>query len=133
MFINHTACTIEMTKKELKAAGRYNSEDYKALKEARQDNPGYEVAVRERRVKTARTTRKDTYKGLTYAYMECYIAGHDEEEHIMAEYNKRRCLNEDPAQNLPAPLSYSRMKKWFLEQYPEIAEFCEDKKSADAA
>ena len=134
MFIDYASATIAMTKKEMKAAGKYGSDEYTKLLNARHENPGFKIVSIESRTKTVRAARKETYRGLTYSYMEAYIAGHDDaEKHIMMEYSKRRCLNEDPAQNLPAPLSYSKMKKWFLEQYPEIAAFCENKTNADIA
>ena len=120
MFINFFARTIELTKKEMKAARRFGSDEYNALMVARKDNPGYHVVVTARKVKAV---KKDTYKGLTYEYMEAYIAAHDQDQSIMEDYRKRRGLCENIAENAPDPYTYQEMKDWFLERFQEVADF----------
>ena len=83
MKVNMFERTIVLTKKEMTAASRYGSDAYKELQNARRDNPGFEVVTVTRTVKTQR----ETYKGLTYAYMEKYIKTHDDaEKTIWTEY-----------------------------------------------
>ena len=83
MIINYAAHTITLTKKEMTAASRFGSDEYKELQTARRDYPGFTVTTAIRKV----NTQRETYKGLTYAYMEKYIAAHDDEAcTIMAEY-----------------------------------------------
>ena len=115
--------TIVLTKKEMTAASRYGSDAYKELQNARRDNPGYEVVIVTRNVKTQR----ETYKGLTYAYMEKYIKTHDDaEETIWAEYMMYRGTPIDPADELPVAYNYSQMKVWFLDKYEDVAKFYEN-------
>lgn len=123
MRINLTERTIVLTKKEMTAASRYGSDAYKALQAARYDNPGYEVIVVTRTVKTQR----ETYKGLTYAYMEKYIKSHDDEkETIWAEYKMYRGEPLDPKDEIPVPYTYKEMREWFLGKYEAVAKFYEN-------
>ena len=123
MTIDFVARTIVLSKKEMTAARRYDSVAYKKLQDARRDNPGYEVVVTTKTVKTQR----ETYKGLTYEYMERYIESHDDEERtIWAEYKMYRGEPLDPADELPAAYTYSQMKAWFISKYEAIAKFYKD-------
>ena len=112
-----------LTKKEMTAARRYDSVAYKKLQDARRDNPGYEVVTVTRTVKTQR----ETYKGLTYEYMEKYIKTHDDaEKTIWTEYMMYRGTPINPADELPVAYNYNQMKVWFLGKYEEIAKFYEN-------
>ena len=72
-------------------------------------------------------TQRDTYKGLTYAYMEKYIKSHDDaEETIWREYMIYRGTLINPADELPVAYNYNQMKTWFLGKYEEIAKFYEN-------
>lgn len=123
MTIDFVARTIVLSKKEMTAARRYDSTAYKKLQDARRDNPGYEVVVTTKTVKTQR----ETYKGLTYAYMEKYIKAHDDaEETIWTEYMMYRGTPINPADELPVAYTYNQMKVWFLAKYEEIAKFYEN-------
>jgi len=120
MTINYTTHTIMMTKKFAKAAEKFGSEEYKNLQEARRDNPNFKIVVVSRKT----TTKKDTYKGLTYSYMETYIKAHDDDQHsIMAEYEMLRGISEAAKEALAEPCSYNEVKTWFLKTYPAIANF----------
>lgn len=120
MTINYTAHTIMMTKKFAKAAEKFGSEEYKNLQEARRDNPNFKIVVVSRKT----TTKKDTFKGLTYSYMEIYIKAHDDDQHsIMAEYEMLRGISEAAKEALAEPCSYNEVKTWFLKTYPAIANF----------
>ena len=123
MKVNMFERTIVLTKKEMNAASRYGTDAYKALQDARRDNPGYEVIVVTRTVKTQR----ETYKGLTYSYMEKYIKAHDDAEGtIWTEYMKYRGTPINPADELPVAYTYNQMKAWFLAKYEKIAKFYEN-------
>lgn len=123
MKINMFERTIVLTKKEMNAASRYGSVAYKELQNARRENPGYEVITVTRTAKTQR----ETYKGLSYAYMEKYIKTHDDaEETIWAEYMMYRGTPINPADELPVAYNYNQMKIWFLGKYEEIAKFYEN-------
>ena len=72
MTINENTRRIILSKKEMTAASRFGSDNYKALQEARRDYPGFTVTTITRKV----NTQRETYKGLTYKYMEKYITAH---------------------------------------------------------
>ena len=123
MKINMYEHTIVLTKKEMTAASRYGSDAYKELQNARRDYPGYEVVIVTRTVKTQR----ETYKGLTYAYMERYIQAHDDEQKtIWTEYKIYRGEPLDPKDEIPVPYTYREMREWFLSKYEAIAKFYEN-------
>ena len=123
MRINLTERTIALTKKEMTAASRYGSDAYKELQNARRDNPGFEIVTITRMVKTQR----ETYKGLTYEYMEKYIKTHDDaEKTIWTEYMMYRGTPINPADQLPVAYNYNQMKAWFLGKYEKIAKFYEN-------
>ncbi len=120
MKVNMFESTIVLTKKEMSAASRYGSDAYKELQNARRDNPGFQVIVATRKVKTQR----ETYKGLTYEYMERYIKTHDDEnESIWAEYMMYRGTPIRPEDELPESYTYAQMKEWFIGKYETIAKF----------
>ena len=117
MKINYGAKTIELTKAENKAASTFGSEMYKALREARQDNPSFTVVV-------SKKTRKSEYKGLNYGYMQRYIAAHDNAEGAnMRAFNTLRGKGNEDIQGVVETASYSEIREWFLSTYPEIAEY----------
>ncbi len=123
MKVNMFERTIVLTKKEMTAASRYGSDAYKELQNARRDNPGYEVVTISREVKTQR----ETYKGLTYEYMEKYIKTHDDEKGtIWREYKICRGKPLDEKDLIPVPYTYREMREWFLDKYETIAKFYKD-------
>lgn len=124
MIIRTNSRTIELSKKEMTAASRFGSDAYKALQAARRDYPGFTVTTATRKVKP----QHETYKGLTYAYMEKYIKAHDDEAcSIMAEFKIRRGTPIDSADMLPTAYTYLENKAWFLGKFEEIAKFYESR------
>lgn len=88
--VNRKMRTLEITKKFDKASSRYGSDEYKELQDALAQNAGFKVVV-----KSATSKKKETYKGLTYEYMEKYIKAHDEDGSIMEEYKMLRGIGEE--------------------------------------
>ncbi len=122
MKINMFEHTIVLTKKEMTAASRFGTQEYKDLQIAKGQNPGFQVVMSSRKVKR----QCETYKGLTYAYMEKYIKAHDdEEETVWAEYMMYRGTPIDPEDALPVAFTYKQMQTWFLGKYEAIAKFYE--------
>ena len=120
MYINEKKMAIEMTKKFATAARKFGTKQYRDLQEARRDYPNFKVVTITRKA----TGCQDTYKGLTYKFMEDYIQKHDDaEQSIMNEYLTLRGLTEAAKENLLEPYSYYEMKTWFLKTFPAIAEF----------
>lgn len=119
--INTKTCTIEMTKKFEKAASRFGSDEYKMLQEARKDYPTYKVVT-----KTSANKSKESFKGLTYEYMEKYISTHDEDKSIMAEYEMLRGISAEAKEMNASAHPYGEIKKWFFGKYPVFQEFTDN-------
>ena len=129
MTINYSSRTIQLTKKFAKAAEKFGSDEYKNLQEARRDNPTFKVVIVARKA----AEKKDNYKGLTYSYMEKYINAHDNAEEKMKEYKNLRGVSDEAKEALAEPCSYNEIRAWFLNAYPAIAKFHEDRAKLLAA
>lgn len=116
--INHENKTIVMDRTFSKFAENTRSDEYAHLQQVRRDYPDYAVTIRT----IKRNAEKETYKGLTYEYMEDYILRHESEENALAiikEFNELRTISKCHKQGL----RYPTIKKWFLNKYPEIVDF----------
>ena len=122
--INTKNNSIVITKAFSKKASRFGSDAYKELQEARKDYPNYRVVVR------TTSKKNDSFKGLTYAYMEKYIAKHDDEDQsIMEEYKILRGIGSESEELMADSFSYGEMREWFFKKFPEIKQF-HDKRAA---
>ena len=93
--------------------------EYIELQTALSQNVGFKIIV-----KTSTSKKKETYKGLTYSYMETYIEAHDDENcSIMEEYKLLRGIGEEAGEAFADSLTYMELKDWFLDKFPAIAEF----------
>ena len=116
--INHENKTIIMDRTFAKFAENTRSEEYSHLQQVRRDYPDYAVTTSS----IKRNSEKETYKGLTYEYMEEYILRHESEEkqlEVIKEFHELRTISKCHKQGL----RYPTIKKWFLEKYPEIVDF----------
>ena len=130
MTINMKKNAIEMTKKFAKAAAKFGTPEYKQLQEARRDYPTFSVKT----VSQKPATKKNTFKGLTYEYMEMYIEKHDDaDKSIMAEYLMLRGKTDEAEEALAESFTYLEMKDWFLKKFPAIASFHEARAKLMAA
>ena len=130
MTINTTNNTIEMSKKFAAAAKKFGTEEYKQLQEARRDYPNFKVVTTTRKA----SSKRETYKGLTYDYMKKYIAAHDDEQKsIMAKFEMLRGTSDEAQEALADSASYKEIKEWFLKQFPAIAEFHKKREATLAA
>lgn len=115
IIINDKKRAIIISKSFQKAASIYGTEAYDALKGARADFPNYKVITSSRKAEN-----KEHYKGLTFEFMEAYIAAHDDQEgSAAAKYQSLR----GNAKSGAASESYYNIKLWFLAQFPAIKEF----------
>lgn len=109
---------IVMDREFAKNSTNPNSAEYKQLQRVRQDYPEYTVCTR-----TCKPNpEKESYKGLTYAYMEHYILTHESKDtvlEVLDEYNELRLIAECHSRSRRYPV----IKRWFLAKYPEIMEF----------
>ena len=109
---------IEMNKTEAKAAGRFNSEEFKELSALRTAYPDFRIVIKA-------TKSKDNMKGLDIQFMEKYISSHDDEDGtIMSEFRLLRGLDENGYKlEIVEPASYGELKMWFLSKYPELERY----------
>ena len=104
---------IIMSRSFEKCASKVGTEEYQRLQMVRNDYPNFTVV----RKHIKKAPNKETYAGLTYEYMESYIANHDHDGSILKRYDELRLIG------ACHKVSYPTIKKWFLETYPEIVEF----------
>jgi hypothetical protein len=95
-----------------------NSPEYAQLQAVRRDYP--EFTVIRRAIK--KNPKKKTYKGLTYEYMEDYIRRNEPaatRQGVLDDLDNMRVI----AACHSRAFRYPVIKKWFLEMYPEVADF----------
>lgn len=112
---------IEMNTTFAKMMQNPLSDEYALLQKTRMDFPTF--AVRTRQIKS--NPKKDTYKGLTYEWMRNHIATHEAENVLkqkLAEFDEMVYISKCHGKSL----RYPTIKKWFLDQYPDVAKFGTD-------
>jgi len=128
IILDHENGRLIMTKTFAKKAADVRSEEYEILQRVRNDYPTYIVVVRE----IKKNKNKESYKGLTYAYMRKYIDTVEENEEIKeavhAEMDRMVLISQCHSQSKRYPV----IKKWFLEKYPEVKKFGVPKEEASA-
>lgn len=95
------------------------SEEYKLLKEVRNDNPSFKVVYREGKERTS------PYKNLKYANMDKYIKVYENSDELLEMFEKVKELSKSQ------PNPYNFVKGWFKEQFPnykKIPQFNKDGK-----
>ncbi len=127
MKTNHSEMRIDYTKKQIILSAGFakksrfpDTDEYNRLKAIREDFPDFAVSLRT----INKPKSKETYKGLTYEYIENYIRSHENSEKMFAEYQNLKdiiaCHNSH----------YPKVKKWFLNNYPEIKLEIDEAKTA---
>ena len=116
--VNFLTGEIVMDRTFARLCANTNSIEYTHLQEVRRDYPEYKVVTRT----IKRNPNKETYKGLTYEYMQDYILRHESEDtalEVIKEFNELRTISRCHKRGM----RYPTIKRWFLNKYPEIAEF----------
>ena len=109
---------IEMSKKEAKAAGKIGTPEFEELKNYMAIYPGFEVQIK------APAKRKVEFRGLTYEYMKNYIKKHDDEDgKKMAQFLSLTGQDEHGKIDGIEVAGYLDVKDWFLDQFPDVANF----------
>ena len=118
LMVKYAEGVIEMNTTFAKEMRNPLSEEYALLQRTRLDFPTF--VVRTRPIK--RNPKKDTYKGLTYEWMRNHIATHEPEAVVEEKLNAfdemvyiSKCHR--------GSLRYPTIKKWFLNEYPDVAKF----------
>ena len=116
--LNHAKREIVMDATFARNAENTMSPEYTHLQTVRRDYPEYTVIRRT----IKRNANKESYKGLTYEFMETYIMSHGKPETRIAnlrEFNEMRLIAECHSQAFRYPV----IKSWFLDMYPEVKNF----------
>lgn len=105
--------TIELTKTEMNAAMTYGTEAYRALQEMRRDYPGFRV------VELKPKKNKADFAELNMKTIRAYVAKNGSEAQKSAfEFISKRTVDEDGEYH--EPQSFFNIKKWFLDEFPEV-------------
>ena len=112
--LNHAERTIVMDKTFAKFAANTMGPEYAHLQQVRQDYPLYTVVQRH----IQKNAKQEHYLGLTYRYMEDYIASHGSAEDRRI-YDEKKLISECHSKGF----RYTVIKSWFLERFPEIKTF----------
>jgi len=102
-----------MTKAFAEKAFCYGTQEYTMLQTVRNDYPGFELVVRQIR----KNSKQEHYKGLTYDFMRAYIELHDTS--VSEEFEEMVFISKAHS----AGLRYPTIKAWFLDHFPEVADF----------
>ena len=113
--IYHNKRIIEMDRTFAKNAENTMSEEYQHLRSVRRDYPKYKDKVKT----IKKIKKKKSYQGLDYPYMRWYIQKYDK----MNGTSQLAVLEHKIDIAKCHKNGYPKIKSWFLEQYPEIAEF----------
>ena len=116
----HEEAIIEVNTTFAKMMENPLSAEYAILQQTRREYPEFRVSRRQ----INKNTNQEHYKGLTYEYMEWYIIKYgpkdkDELAKVLAEFE----LQKDIAKCHSKSKRYPVVKRWFLDKFPEVAEF----------
>ena len=90
--------------------------EYETLQSVRALHPGFSLETRQFK----KNTKQEHYRGLTYDFMHDYIAAHEKDaKPVLKELDEMIGISKAHSLNK----RYPTIKAWFLERYPEIAEF----------
>jgi hypothetical protein len=92
--------------------------EYAQLLEVRHEFPDFRLETRQFKTNTA----QDRYKGLTYEYMRWYIGKVESKENAPAVLEGLESMIDNSLGHSTGK-RYPTIKKWFLNRYPEFAEF----------
>ena len=129
IFVNYAERKIILSSAFVKKALIPGTAEYTRLQSVRDDFPDFVLETR----KFKANTSQEHYRGLTYDFMEKYIASHDNAEARMAEFNDLRATSDEAVAFGAEALSYGEIKAWFFKNYPEIEAFQKRREGALAA
>ena len=112
--LDHAKKLVIMDKTFAKFAENTMSAEYAHLQSVRRDYPTY--TVERRHIK--KNAKQEHYHGLTYAYMEDYIASHGSMEDRRT-YDEMKLISKCHSKGF----RYPTIKAWFLERFPEVKAF----------
>ena len=90
--------------------------EYAQLQDVRRDFAGFTLETRQFK----KNTKQERYRGLTYDYMRDYIKQFDKDPSSMLPiFENMLTVSKGHSDNKRYPI----VKQWFLDRYPEFAEF----------
>lgn len=110
--IDHQGKKIIMGCAFAKRQSDTDSVEYAKLQAIHREFPEYKIVTKSIKKKE----NKESYKGLTYLYMERYISARGAEED-MEEYLEMKLLSECHKVRYPA------IKRWFLNKFPDVVRY----------
>ncbi len=114
--VNYAERKIILSSAFVKKAFVHGTDEYKALQAVRNDYPDFRLVMR----KFKTNTKQEHYRGLTYEFMRDYIGDHEADPNpVLEELDKQIGISKCHSLNK----RYPTIKKWFLNRYPEIAQF----------
>lgn len=123
MKINESKKFIEMSAAEYSQAMTYGTEEYKALREIRNDYPRFEVVIATSK-KPVKSKDKQTMKAIK-AHVKTY--GTDEQKSAFEKIAFPHYTNEG---NIIEAKSFFEIKQWFYAEFPEYKKALEDHEAA---
>lgn len=103
---------IKISKDFSKKAENAESPEYRLFQTIKSEHPDYTVSLGVIKKKE----NKESYKGLTYEYMERYIT-HIGTQKELDEYKNLLFLSECHS------IRYPTIKEWFLKKFPEVMKY----------
>ncbi len=116
IFVDYAHSSISISSAFAKKALIPGTDEYAQLQSVRKDFPEFRLVTRQ--FKT--NTKQEHYRGLTYEFMRDYIGDHEADPNpVLEELDKQIGISKCHSLNK----RYPTIKKWFLNRYPEIAQF----------
>lgn len=123
MYANIISGVISLSAMEAKRAGKLNSDEFNELQALQKAYPGFKIEI----VK-ASSKKVDHMKGLNLKYIETYIESHPKDIEFdgvatstKVIFNELRGLDANGEEiAFAVKFSFSEIKMWFLDTYPEI-------------
>lgn len=112
IILDHMNQKIKLSKKFARKATNAESSEFGTLQSVKDKYPNYSIALGVIKKKE----NKESYRGLTYEYMERYIAVYGNENDL-ADYKELRFLSECHS------VKYPVIKRWFLEKFPDVLHY----------
>ena len=119
MFINEGRKAIEMNTAEYKAAMTYGTEEYKALREIRNDYPNFRVVeLKSKKVTTS-------LNNIKMPFIKSYVKAHGTDKQKEDYFEMSTAHVNEYGVYIPAQ-SFLLIKKWFFVEFPEVKQSLED-------
>ena len=126
IYVNYAERKIVLSSAFVKRAFTPGTDEYRQLQAVRNDYPDFALKMRKFKTNTA----QERYRGLTYDFMREYIRTHEaDHKPVLAELEDMIGISKCHSLGK----RYPTIKAWFLERYPQIAEFGMPKDDAESA